>query len=79
MKKLIVSIILGITIFIGFGCEGTDPLNCYLTVKEQYEEVFSLSRFKFIVRDKNGDIYYIETMNLLNADITKIIPVFKGE
>jgi hypothetical protein len=59
------------------GCTGpgNDPGNCLNAVRAKFGENAHIATipgksYAFIVRDEDGDIYYVKTMNTSDTDIT---------
>lgn len=70
MKRFILLLFLIVTLS---SC-GTNARECYDSVQEKYPtaQVINIpgSDYRFFVLLKNGDIFYVETMNLTNTKIT---------
>lgn len=64
------------------GCGGYDPNNCYESVKRAYPnaEVVMIpgEDYRFIVKEVNGDVIYVETMNMSNGDVTQAFTAIRG-
>lgn len=64
------------------GC-GYSMADCYNSVVEAYpnSEVRMIpgENWRFIVKQPDGTILYVETMNTTNTNVTQEFAVFKGE
>lgn len=64
------------------GCSGYSADVCYQGVKAAYPgadiAVIPGEKYRFIVKQKNGDILYVETMNHTNGDVTQAYTAFRG-
>jgi hypothetical protein len=59
-----------------FSCDGHDEFACYQRVKEEFPNAIKVSRpigekWEFIVIDEDSSIYFVETMNVSNTDLTQ--------
>ena len=76
--KWIAVVILGCMLL--FGCAGDDRSECFQSVQNTFPggKVVVLGRdgYKFVVKDKDGSVWYVETMNSSDTNITKKIQLF---
>ena len=68
MKRTLIIILLCTIIFIT-GCGGSSS-DCIKAVEEEYVSFISLQSYHYIVKDANGNIFYIVKNNLCNTDTT---------
>jgi len=80
--KKITWLAVGLTALLVAGCSGFEQNTCYEGVKKKYPtaEVAMIpdEKYRFIVKTKNGDILYVETMNFSNGDVTESYTAFRG-
>lgn len=76
MKKLLFILL----VFGTFSCfpvgDALTPSECYNSVEAEYPDALHIyhldgANYKFIVIDSDSTIYYIETMNLTDSNISK--------
>lgn len=81
MSKLLLSLFVVLS-FLITGC-GISPITARQTVVETYPEADIINipgqSYKFIVRDTNGSIWWVETMNSLNDKISNKTKLFSGK
>lgn len=70
MKKILI----GLSLLFLIGCAGMDRGGCFESVSKAFPKsqivVIDKYGYKFLVKDQNGKIFYVETMNQTNTDIT---------
>jgi hypothetical protein len=57
------------------GCDAADNYECYRSVQAKYPEAKKIYvpvgiKYTFVVRDKDGKVYFVRTMKLFNTDIS---------
>lgn len=56
------------------GCTGYSQATCYEGVKAKYPDsnviIIPGQKYRFLVDRPNGDVLYVETMNISNGDVT---------
>lgn len=64
------------------GCAGYDVSDCYESVQAAYPDaevqMIPGEKWRFLVRTKEGDIIYVETMNILDTEMTQKFTAFRG-
>lgn len=63
------------------GCDALDRTRCQENVSNAFpdsEVVQTPNGYRFIVRDKNGNIWYVETMNMFDANVSGKVLVFRA-
>lgn len=77
MKKIILAVAMMATLA---GCSGYDHLSCRETVVKAVgtQDVVEVSAWKFVAKDVEGSVWYFETMNNTNTDVTKQVMIFKA-
>lgn len=82
MKK-IVSFLSVCFIIAMTGCAGYSSNECYNAVQKKYPNgdvrVIPGKMYMFLVKTENGDIVYVETMNVTNTEITQEFIAFKHD
>jgi hypothetical protein len=60
------------------GCDSHDHKLCRDSVVREVgtQEVFEVSPYRFVARDYKGAIWYYETMNQMDTQVSKKQPVF---
>lgn len=71
MKKILIILLFGVILT---SCGGYDSDECRKTVEEKFgvENVHVIRghQYRFVAVDKRGNVFYVETMNTGNTDIT---------
>jgi len=74
------AILILLVIFILLGCAGYYGGDCVNSVKKEFPqsqiEIVDRSGYRFVVKTKNNEIYYVETMNNFDVNISKKIKLF---
>jgi len=65
MKILLIVLIVCMGIFIS-GCDGSDTA-CLAAVEAEYSSFISLDKYHYIVKDGEGNIFYISKLNQFNS------------
>lgn len=87
MKKLISSVAVGLSLLFS-GCsdyeDARDPVLLVSKVQELYPngKVYLVSKYTHLVVTPSGDIYYTESMNNFDAEVTrvkKLVLISEGE
>jgi hypothetical protein len=75
MKKIILCAAIAI---LATGCSSYDHKLCRDSVVREVgtQEVFEVTPYRFVARDSKGNVWYYETMNQLDAQVSKKQPVF---
>jgi hypothetical protein len=78
MKKLITIAAVAVTLT---GCSSYDHNECRNSVVRDVgtQDVVEVHPWRFVARDAHGAIWYYETMNQLDAQISKKQPVFAAQ
>jgi hypothetical protein len=75
MKKIICFISVAFALA---GCTGYDHKLCRDSVVREAgtQEVYEVSPYRFVAKDSKGNVWYYETMNQTDAQVSKKQPVF---
>lgn len=80
MKKLVV---LGLMVFSLTACDSYDGNKCYESVRKAYPDakvhLLPSEKFRFIVETKQGEVIYVETMDVWSTDITQTYVIIEKE
>lgn len=78
MKKILLAITLIASLA---GCSGFDKNACRESVVKQFntQNVVEVKEYRYVVKDNQGNLWYVEVMNGNDTNITKKIPIFFGE
>ncbi|MDE2022474.1 MAG: hypothetical protein KGI71_06200 [Patescibacteria group bacterium] len=70
MRKTILTTAL-LALCLGMGA-CTQPIECQESVQNAFpdSEVVQINEYRFVVRDKKGDVWYVETLNPFHAVIS---------
>lgn len=82
MKKFQIVILLMSILFIS--CDGWNEVECYESVRIEFPDAIEIKqpigeKWKFIVMDYDSSIYYVQTMNNSNTDVTSKELIFKNK
>jgi len=65
------------------GCAGNNPVACQSEVAKEFPEGeiqgIPGCNYKFLVRDTNSSIWYVENLNLNDSKISGKVLLFKGK
>jgi hypothetical protein len=77
MKKIILAVAITASLA---GCSGIDHLGCRNSVVKDVgtQDVVEVDNWKFVAKDAQGNVWYYETMSVVNTGVTKKIPLFKA-
>ena len=80
MKKVI--LFLAVSALLFSSCDANDSYKCKQSVEKSFPNALSIvqptnEEFSWIVMDKDSSIYYVETMNLLDTEISQKELIFK--
>jgi hypothetical protein len=75
MKKIIGFAALAFTLS---GCSSYDHTLCRDSVVREVgtQDVYEVSSYRFVAKDSKGNVWYYETMNQMDAQVSKKQPVF---
>lgn len=81
MRKIVLTVLL--LALVGCHSDATNPMKCRQAVVEEFNtsEVvpFSDSKFRFIVKDGDGNIWIAETMSAQTPKVTAKTLIFKAQ
>lgn len=81
MKKIKL-LLITLTLILLSSCDALDNEECLLSVKDEFPNAIEIiapvgEKYKFIVKDSDEFIYYVETMNQFDAEVSKTVLIFK--
>ena len=65
-----------------YSCAGEDEYGCYKSVQEEFPNAIDISspigeRYRFVVIDADSTVYYVETMNQNDTEVTQTELIYK--
>lgn len=80
MNKLSKLVGLMFLLVVAVGCDSVDANICYESVVDEFQnsKVYLIpgESFRFIVADSSGNIWYVETYNATNTDVSQKTKLF---
>lgn len=73
----VIATVVGLILIVAIVQLASDVDDKYEKITSIYKEVRMLSASKYVARDKNGKVHYVEMNNNFNTKITKDIIIFE--